>query len=194
MLARITKNKLALRIKVLFATSRNFVSFATLLAITNVIAIIAKFKSIKKKDSTKIKLSKTTLLLSFSKRDIIDEVRNLVASVSNILVKKMKLDANIIDFDIDSLISIKLTRKIEKTFKCTLDKIKQMKATIVCEFVLCVEHALFKINANVSLAKLVDDDNNNDDNNNDNEDFFNKKSKSSSLIVVEIDYEFVITT
>lgn len=124
MLTRITKDKSALRIKASSAAPRDSTPPATLPAITNATAVVVKLKPTKKKDSTKIKSNKAASSPPSDRRDIIDEVRNLIASVSGIPAEEIKLDADMADFNIDSLMSMKLVREVEKAFKCTLDEVE----------------------------------------------------------------------
>lgn len=77
------------------------------------------------------------------RRDITDEVRNLVASVSGIEANEMELDSEMADFGIDSLMGMELAREVELAFKCKLDQAEQMEATSLRKFVVCVSNALF---------------------------------------------------
>jgi acyl transferase domain-containing protein/thioester reductase-like protein/SAM-dependent methyltransferase/acyl carrier protein len=77
------------------------------------------------------------------RRDITDEVRNLVASVSGIEASEMELDSEMADFGIDSLMGMELAREVELAFKCKLDQDEQMEATSLRKFVACVANALF---------------------------------------------------
>jgi len=158
MLARITKDESALRIKASSAAPRDSAPPAALPATTDATAVVAKPKLTKKKDSTKTKSGKAALSPLSGRRDITDEVRNLVASVSGIPAEEMELDADMADFGIDSLMGMELAREVEKAFKCTLDEVEQMEATTVREFVLCVGHALFGADADMPLAEPAGDD------------------------------------
>lgn len=187
MLARMTKDESALRIKASSAAPRDSTPPAALPAITDTIAVVAKPKSTKTKDSTKTKSGKAAPSPPSGRRDITDEVRNLVASVSGIPAEEMELDADMADFGIDSLMGMELAREVEEVFKCTLDEVEQMEATTVRKFVLCVGHALFGADADVPLAESTGDDD-------DDQDSFDEGSESSSLVVVETDYDSATTT
>lgn len=187
MLARMTKDESALRIKASSAAPRDSAPPATLPAITDATAVVVKLKPTEKKDSTKIKSGKAASSPPSGRRDIIDEVRNLIASVSGIPAEEIELDADMADFGIDSLMGMELAREVEKAFKCTLDEVEQMEATTVRKFVLCVGHALFEADADVPLAESTGDDD-------DDEDSSDEGSESSSLVIVETDYDSATTT
>ena len=187
MLAQMTKDESALRIKASSAAPRDSAPPAALPAATNTTTVVAEPKPTKKKDSTKTKSGKTAPSPVSGRRDITDEVRNLVVSVSGILAEEIELDADMADFGIDSLMGIELAREVEKAFKCTLDEVEQMEATTVRKFVLCVGHALFGADAIVPLAESAGDDD-------DDEDSSDEGSESSSLVIVETDYNSATTT
>ncbi|KAL5342471.1 putative polyketide synthase [Aspergillus crustosus] len=75
-------------------------------------------------------------------RNITNEVRNVVASVSGFDVKDISPSSEMAELGIDSLMGMELAREIENTFHCTLDRTETMQATILSEFVTCVENAL----------------------------------------------------
>lgn len=79
-----------------------------------------------------------------ARRDITDDVRNLVSNVSGIEAGEMKLDSEMADLGIDSLMSMELAREVENTFKCTLDQTHMMEATSLRQFIACVSNALAK--------------------------------------------------
>ncbi|KAI9776120.1 MAG: hypothetical protein M1816_005580 [Peltula sp. TS41687] len=81
-----------------------------------------------------------------SGRDITEELRNVVASVSGIEASEMKLD------------SMELAREIETTFKCTLDHAEQMEATSLRQFVACVSNALARAGGGEDVEQDDDDD------------------------------------
>jgi acyl transferase domain-containing protein/thioester reductase-like protein/acyl carrier protein len=96
---------------------------------------------------------------STGKRDIITEVRDVVANVSGIDASEMTLDSEMSDLGIDSLMGMELGREIEATFKCTLDQTEQMHATSLRQFIACVSNAL----ARVGSAVTNENDNSDDD-------------------------------
>jgi acyl transferase domain-containing protein/acyl carrier protein len=77
------------------------------------------------------------------RRDITDDVRNLVARVLGIEASEIGLDSEMADFGIDSLMGMELAREVELVFKCKLDQNEQMEATSLRKFVTCVSNALF---------------------------------------------------
>ncbi|KAL5002550.1 hypothetical protein BDV10DRAFT_181277 [Aspergillus recurvatus] len=103
-------------------------------------------KKEKKKPVAK-KVSKSKSSKPSGWRDITDEVRNLVATVSGIDASELELDAEMADFGIDSLMGMELGKEVETAFKCTLDQNEQMEATSLRKFVQCVSNALFGPNA-----------------------------------------------
>lgn len=90
-------------------------------------------------------------------RDIANEVRNVVASVSGIEASGMSLASEMADLGIDSLMGMELAREIENTFACSLDQAEQMAATSLGQFVICVANALARAGKTVP-----DDDDGND--------------------------------
>ncbi|KAI0124996.1 hypothetical protein BJ170DRAFT_673048 [Xylariales sp. AK1849] len=76
------------------------------------------------------------------RRDITDEVRDLVASVSGIESSEFTLDTEMADLGIDSLMGMELAREVEIVFKCAIDQAEQMEATTLRKFVACVSNAL----------------------------------------------------
>lgn len=139
-----------------------------------------KSKTSKKEDTAKTKKDKkvTSTAPTSGRRDITDEVRNLVAELSGIDAEEMDLDAEMADFGIDSLMGMELGREVERTFKCTLDQTEQMEATTLRMFVRCVEHALFGADADEPLPPAdVDNDDSSDDD----------SSEASSYDVVDVD-------
>ncbi|KAL4745839.1 hypothetical protein BDW72DRAFT_210967 [Aspergillus terricola var. indicus] len=90
-------------------------------------------------------------------RDITEEVRNLVATVSGIDASELELDAEMADFGIDSLMGMELGKEVETAFKCTLDQNEQMEATSLRKFVQCVSNALFGPNAGPAEGEEEDE-------------------------------------
>lgn len=186
MLARMTKDESVLRIT---KTSTSAVapppsvpSQAAAAGLTDATepTSFRKSKTSKKEDSAKAKKERKTTSPApkSGRRDITDEVRNLVAELSGIDAEEMDLDAEMADFGIDSLMGMELGREVERTFKCTLDQTEQMEATTLRMFVRCVEHALFGVDADEPLPPAdVDDGNCSDD----------ESSEASSFDVVDAD-------
>ncbi|KAL2193051.1 hypothetical protein P885DRAFT_81644 [Corynascus similis CBS 632.67] len=102
-------------------------------------------------DGAKKKVEVASSAPTSDRRDITDEVRNLVARVAGVDAEDMELDGNMADFGIDSLMSMELAREVERAFKCTLDEAEQLAATTLRMFVVCVEHALFGADADVPV-------------------------------------------
>ncbi|PVH90309.1 hypothetical protein DM02DRAFT_46899 [Periconia macrospinosa] len=90
-------------------------------------------------------------------RNITEEVRNLVASVSGLEPREMRLDAELADLGVDSLMGMELAREVETTFKCTLDHEEQMKATNLRQFVACVANALARAGGGRSMEQEEED-------------------------------------
>ncbi|KAM0273158.1 hypothetical protein ACHAQH_008449 [Verticillium albo-atrum] len=79
-----------------------------------------------------------------ARRDLTDDVRNLVADVAGIdEASEIKLDSDMADFGIDSLMGMELAREVQVVFKCTLDQDELMEATTLRKFVICINHALY---------------------------------------------------
>ncbi|MCJ1402385.1 hypothetical protein MMC11_005605 [Xylographa trunciseda] len=76
------------------------------------------------------------------RKDITDEVRDLVATVSGIESSEFDLDTEMADLGIDSLMGMELAREVEIVFKCTMDQSEQMEATTLRKFVACVSNTL----------------------------------------------------
>jgi thioester reductase-like protein/acyl carrier protein len=91
-------------------------------------------------------------------RDITNDVRDVVASVSGIEASEMSLDSEMADLGIDSLMAMELAREIESTFHCTLDRAETMVATSLGEFVACVSNALARAGGGKSMKEEDDDD------------------------------------
>ncbi|MCJ1472277.1 hypothetical protein MMC13_000924 [Lambiella insularis] len=75
-------------------------------------------------------------------KDINEEVRDLVATVSGIESSEFDLDTEMADLGIDSLMGMELAREVEIVFKCTIDQSEQMEATTLRKFVTCVSNTL----------------------------------------------------
>ncbi|MCJ1394621.1 hypothetical protein MMC18_007501 [Xylographa bjoerkii] len=113
------------------------------------------------------------------RRDMTEEVRNLVATVTGVDASEMGLDAEITDFGIDSLMGMELGREVERNFACTLDQVEQIGANTLRKFVLCVENAVYGA---TKQAKREEEAEQSDED----EDF----SGSSSVVVIEQDGDF----
>jgi len=99
------------------------------------------------------------------RRDITEEVRNLVANVSGIESSEFTLDTEMADLGIDSLMGMELGREVETVFNCTLDQQEQMEATSLRKFVVCVQNALERagLAGNGNDESQKDDDEETDD-------------------------------
>ena len=117
------------------------------------------------------------------RRDMTEEVRNLVATVTGIDASEMDLDAEITDFGIDSLMGMELGREVERTFSCTLDQAEQIKANTLRKFVVCVENA---VSSATNEVKSPEEEEEEEDQSDDQED----SSGNSSFSVVEQDTDF----
>ncbi|KAI0973119.1 hypothetical protein F4678DRAFT_427984 [Xylaria arbuscula] len=96
-------------------------------------------------------------------RDITEDVRDLVSSVSGIEASDFTLDTEMADLGIDSLMGMELAREVENVFKCAIDQAEQMEATTLRKFVACVANALERAGAdnaehNDEVAESDDDD------------------------------------
>lgn len=182
MLARMTKDESISRVAKATSPSAALPASAAFSTIAADPSSSQKSKPSKKQDSTrakkKEKKQENSPTTTSSRRDITDEVRNLVAELSGIDAEEMDLDAEMADFGIDSLMGMELGREVERTFKCTLDQTEQMEATTLRMFVRCVEHALFGADADepLPLADVDDEDSSDDD-----------SSEASSFDVVDVD-------
>ncbi|KUI69406.1 Conidial yellow pigment biosynthesis polyketide synthase [Cytospora mali] len=79
-----------------------------------------------------------------SKRpDITDRVKNLVADVSGVDASEIRLDSEMADLGIDSLMGMEVAREVEAVFKCKLDPSDLMEATSLRLFVVCISNALY---------------------------------------------------
>ncbi|KAL4865185.1 hypothetical protein BDV12DRAFT_211187 [Aspergillus spectabilis] len=112
-----------------------------------------------KKTNTNIKQSKS----ASGPRDITNEVRDVVASVSGIEAKDISPSSEMADLGIDSLMGMELAREIENTFCCTLDRTETMQATVLCEFVACVDNALSRGGGAQGVREEDIDDEDSDD-------------------------------
>lgn len=99
------------------------------------------------------------------RRDITDDVRNLVSNVSGVEASEMTLDSEMADLGIDSLMGMELAREVENIFKCTLDQAEMMEATSLRQFVACVSNALAK--AGGQETGMQDDEDDSDDDSDD---------------------------
>ncbi|KAF2019467.1 putative polyketide synthase [Aaosphaeria arxii CBS 175.79] len=113
--------------------------------------------------------------------DITDDVRNIVANVSGIDVSEFKLDSELADLGIDSLMGMELAREIENTFKCTLDQNEQMKATSIRQFVDCVKSAVAQTQS-VPNGQQQDSDED-DDESSINDNVFTDQSDDASSVI-----------
>ncbi|KAI4871010.1 hypothetical protein F4820DRAFT_985 [Hypoxylon rubiginosum] len=88
----------------------------------------------KKRGSTENKPSR--------RKDITEDVRDLVSNVSGIEASEFTLDTEMAELGIDSLMGMELAREVEIVFKCAIDQAEQMEATTLRKFVACVANAL----------------------------------------------------
>lgn len=97
-----------------------------------------------KKQATKTTPKQKKESKGSGRRDITEDVRNLVANLAGVEASELDLDAEMADFGIDSLMGMELGREVENVFKCELDQNEQMEATSLRMFVQCVSNALAK--------------------------------------------------
>ncbi|KAL4900324.1 hypothetical protein BDW74DRAFT_182871 [Aspergillus multicolor] len=100
-----------------------------------------KPKTVEKANPSKAKSSRPS-----GWRDITNEVRDLVATVSGVDAGELELDADMADFGIDSLMGMELGKEVDSASKCTLDQNEQMEATTLRKLVQCVSNALYDPN------------------------------------------------
>lgn len=173
-LARLTKDESVLRVP---ASAAAPAATRTAVGTSPVEAKPALKISTEKKDNsagTKKKAKVASSAPASNRRDITDEVRNLVARVAGVDAEDMELDDHMADFGIDSLMDMELAREVERSFKCTLDQAEQLAATTLRLFVVCVEHALFGADADVPVEVEEDE-------------FETSSDDGSSLVVVDQD-------
>ncbi|KAJ5675034.1 Male sterility NAD-binding [Penicillium maclennaniae] len=109
------------------------------------------------------KAKKTKTKPASEPRDIANEVRDVVASVSGIEPSEMSLDSEMADLGIDSLMAMELAREIENTFHCTLDRTETMVATTLREFVACVSNALARAGGEKDFQEQGEEEDSDDD-------------------------------
>ncbi|KAL9094756.1 MAG: hypothetical protein Q9165_003027 [Trypethelium subeluteriae] len=117
-------------------------------------------------------------------RDMTDEVRALVATVTGVNGSEMDLDADITDYGIDSLMGMELGREIERIFSCTLDQAEQVKANTLRKFVVCVENAVSGTINQVKSPEEVEEEAMAEDSQSDSQKY---SSRNSSFIALEQD-------
>nr|CAG8993142.1 Non reducing polyketide synthase [Penicillium sclerotiorum] len=178
MLARMTTDQSVLRTKASPAAAPTS-SAASKVTLTEAAPAPKSKSKARKKKEPKSKKPKASSG-GAGRRDITEEVRTLVSTVSGIDPEEMELDAEMADFGIDSLMGMELGREVERAFKCTLDEHEQMEATTLRKFVVCVQNALFGAGADVP-DEAADDEEDDDSSSDD--------SEGSSLVVVEGDSE-----
>jgi acyl transferase domain-containing protein/thioester reductase-like protein/acyl carrier protein len=88
-------------------------------------------------------------------RDMRDEVRNLVVSISGVEADELDLDTEMADVGIDSLMGMELAREVERAFGCTLDHAKQLEATSLRKFIALVENAMFGTETKIPRGSVV---------------------------------------
>ncbi|KAF2232213.1 hypothetical protein EV356DRAFT_578621 [Viridothelium virens] len=90
-----------------------------------------------------------------TRRDMTDELRNLVTTVTGVDASEMDLDADITDYGIDSLMGMEVGREVERIFSCTLDQAEQVKANTLRKFVVCIENA---VSGTINQVKSPEED------------------------------------
>ncbi|RYP73018.1 hypothetical protein DL771_003886 [Monosporascus sp. 5C6A] len=151
MLARMTTDESVLRTKVSPSPPATIVSPAVPAATSALAEASPAAQRLRKTTVEKKKDKPKKEKRPSDRRDITDEVRNLVASVSGIEASEMELDSEMADFGIDSLMGMELAREVELAFKCKLDQAEQMEATSLRKFVTCVSNALFSVDQTASV-------------------------------------------
>ncbi|KAJ5733691.1 hypothetical protein N7493_002477 [Penicillium malachiteum] len=155
MLARMTKDESVLRIKA--PVSQPVKSVTTVQPVPVVLNPAQDVKETETKSTagnikTNAKKEKKRDKVPSGWRDITEEVRSLVATVSGIEADDLDLDGEMADYGIDSLMGMELAKEVETAFKCTLDQNEQMEATSLRKFVACVTNALFGSNQGPSAT------------------------------------------
>ncbi|KAJ5621533.1 hypothetical protein N7528_006316 [Penicillium herquei] len=169
MLARMTKDESVLRIKVPISQPVKSVTAAQpVFAVPDPahdVKETTKTKSATRNARTNAKKGKKKDKAPPGWRDITEEVRSLVATVSGIEADELELDGEMADYGIDSLMGMELAKEVETAFKCTLDQNEQMEATSLRKFVACVSNALFGSNQGPSATagEESDEDDQSDD-------------------------------
>ena len=92
------------------------------------------------KSSEQKRSSKESILSR--RKDITNEVRDLVATLSGIESSEFDLDTEMADLGVDSLMGMEPAREVKIVFKCTVNQSEQMEATTLRKFVTCVSNAL----------------------------------------------------
>ncbi|KAE8388985.1 hypothetical protein BDV23DRAFT_184836 [Aspergillus alliaceus] len=91
-------------------------------------------------------------------RDMTEAVRNLVATVTGLDPNEMPLDAEIVDFWIDSLMGKELGHEVERVFACTLDQTEQVNANTLRKRRLGTIWRRWDFSGNSSAVVLVEHD------------------------------------
>lgn len=172
-LARVTTDKSFVR-----STAASLSSSAPPLATLHESVEAPKPSPLQPRPNAKAKRASSKKPKPSSGRDITEEVRNVVASVSGIEAGEMKLDNEMADLGIDSLMAMELAREIENTFKCTLDHAEQMEATSLRQFVACVSNALARAGGGEDVEQEDDDD----DDDHDSDDVFSDRSQDEDTV------------
>ncbi|KAJ5309200.1 hypothetical protein N7508_004579 [Penicillium antarcticum] len=156
MLARMTKDESVLRIKA--PVSQPVKSVYVVPNPVEDVKKTTKRISEARNTKTRAKKDKKKDKVASGWRDITDEVRSLVATVSGIEANELELDGEMADYGIDSLMGMELAKEVETAFKCTLDQNEQMEATSLRKFVACVSNALFGSNQGYSTTSGEESD------------------------------------
>ncbi|KAK4145161.1 putative polyketide synthase [Dichotomopilus funicola] len=149
-LARLTKDESVLRVPASTSASTS----AAAVPATRKVADGPKKKVKARSSAKKVKAaSSASSAPTSNRRDLTNEVRDLVARVAGVDADDLTLDGDMADFGIDSLMGMELGREVERAFQCTLNQEEQLAASTLRMFVACVEHALFGIDADVPLEE-----------------------------------------
>lgn len=89
------------------------------------------------------------------RRDMTEQVRNLVVNISGVEADDLGLDTEMADVGIDSLMGMELGREVERAFGCTLDHAKQLEATSLRKFIALVEEAVFGTETEIPRGPAV---------------------------------------
>lgn len=73
-----------------------------------------------------------------SGRDLIQEMREVVANLVGVDVAEIGPDANLPDFGVDSLLGLELQAEIKTAFDCTPDEVAILEATTIRKLVRCL--------------------------------------------------------
>lgn len=95
--------------------------------------------------------------------DITNDVKNLIANVSGIEAGEIKLDSEMVNLGIDSLMGMEIAREIEIVFKCKLDEAELMEAASFRDLVTCISRALSNSRQDSTAATDADSEGDRED-------------------------------